>query len=310
VSPDSSPIPHGTRAPREPSVTLRPILVLVAITAVWGATFVTVKDALQASDTFTFLALRFGLGGLFGVVLAGRALWNPHVWRRGLILGVLLFGGYALQTAGLETTSPARSAFLTGLSVLLVPFAEVFVARRYPRATTLAGAAIALGGLQVLTGFRWGESPPIGDVLTMACAAVYALHISVTSHLGPGTSPMALVTVQLLVTAALATLSIPLVEHRLALTPDYLFAVFITGIVASTLAIALQIWAQSRVDASRAAVIYALEPAFAIAWGVAMGFGWPAPREWLGGTLIMAAVLLSELGPRCFPSGRVDFPRA
>src|SRR5689334_3076190 len=97
---------------------------LLVATAVWGATFVTVKDALAASDVFTFLALRFGVGAIAGVVLSAalRERRARSLLKPGLGLGVLLFGGYALQTLGLETTTPARSAFITGLTVIFVPF--------------------------------------------------------------------------------------------------------------------------------------------------------------------------------------------
>ena len=96
--------------------------VLVSITAFWGVTFVVVKDAVALADPFTFLALRFSLGAVLLTFAAWRGIRGPALVRDGAGLGVLLFIGFAAQTSGLQFTTPSRSAFLTGLSVLLVPF--------------------------------------------------------------------------------------------------------------------------------------------------------------------------------------------
>ena len=272
------------------------ILWLLLITAIWGGTFVTVKDALGSSDTFTFLALRFALGGAAGLLLARSQLRDLRVWRLGFGLGLLLFGGYALQTLGLETTTPARSAFITGLSVLFVPFVQWAINRVAPTLPTLVGVGLALAGLQMLTGFTPGSTLPIGDLLTLGCAIVYAGHIVATGHLGAGVSPIALVTVQLWVTAAFAAGVRPLVVTHFTPTPTYWVAIALTGVLASTFAIAIQIWAQARVPAERAAVIYSLEPAFAVIFGLALGHGMPKANELSGGALLVAAVLVSEIG--------------
>ncbi len=279
-----------------------PSWALLGATAVWGATFVTVKDALASSDTFTFLALRFAVGALAAGAFAWRHLREREVWRRGGVLGLLLFGGYALQTVGLETISPARAAFLTGLTVVFVPFVSWGLTGRSPPWPAFVAPAVAMVGLQQLTGFTFdGEPLHRGDVLTVGCALVYAGHIATTSHLAArakvAADPWAVTAVQLLLVAALATASLPFVEVRFTPNPGYWAAVVFTGVAASALAIGVQVWAQQRLSATRAAVIYSLEPVFALAWAGAMGAGWPTPAEWVGGGFILAAVLTSELGP-------------
>jgi drug/metabolite transporter (DMT)-like permease len=278
-----------------------PSWALLGATAIWGGTFVTVKDALESADAFTFLALRFTVGALVAGAFAWPHLRSREVWRRGGLLGLLLYVGYALQTVGLETTSPARSAFITGLTVIFVPFVSWGLARRRPSFPAFLAPLLALVGLQQLTGFTWSGGPLlVGDVLTLGCAVVYAGHIATTSHLAErartAASPWAVTAVQLAVTAALATASLPFVDRRLEATPGFWGAVVFTGVFASALAIGVQVWAQQRLTAVRAAVIYSLEPVFALAWAAAMGAGWPSRAEWVGGGFILAAVLTSEVG--------------
>lgn len=273
-------------------------LALWLITAIWGATFVTVKGALQDADTFSFLALRFGVGALAAALVARRGLLDSRVWRSGSVLGVLLFAGYALQTAGLSTISASRSAFITGLTVVFVPFASLVVARgdfRFPRAT-IASIPLAALGLWFLTGADLKEPFSRGDLLTLGCAVAYGFHIAMTGRINKDLAPMAVVTVQLGVTALLSALALPFTTPHLNPTPTLLGAVLLTGVLASTIAIAIQVWAQARTSAVRAAVIYSLEPVFAVAYSIALGFGWPHRTELLGGAIVIAAVLLSELG--------------
>ena len=117
--------------------------VLVATTAVWGASFVVVKDAVALADPITFLALRFALGALALTLVARGALADRALWRSGAVLGVLLFLGFVAQTAGLQLTTPSRSGFLTGLSVLLVPFVGLVLFRRWPSPPVLLGVVLA-----------------------------------------------------------------------------------------------------------------------------------------------------------------------
>ncbi|MGV3625195.1 MAG: DMT family transporter [Archangium sp.] len=274
-------------------------LALLAATAVWGGTFVTVKDALDASDTFTFLAWRFLIGAVAAAAMALVATRSPAEWKRvlepGLQLGVLLYAGYALQTLGLETTTPARSAFVTGLTVLFVPFVTWGFTKQRPQARAFIAPVLALFGLQRLTGVTWGDALPLGDVLTLGCAVAYAFHISATSRLGEGLPALPLTAVQLSVVSLLSGFSIPFVQHRFAPTPAYWGAVLFTGIVASALAIGVQVWAQKSLSAVRAAVIYALEPVFALLWSAMSGLGWPSASELVGGAFILLAVLVSEV---------------
>ncbi len=273
---------------------------LLLATAIWGGTFVTVKDSLAGVDTYSFLALRFAVGAVCAGLIAWRltpaaAAWGAAV-RPGLVLGVLLFGGYLLQTLGLEHTTPSRSAFVTGLTVIFVPFVAWRLERRRPPLRSFLAPGLALIGLQRLTGVTWGGELPVGDALTLGCAVVYAVHIAATSKVAEGVPPMALTAVQLAVVAVLSTLCLPFVDRRFESTGTVWFGVVFTGVFASALAIGLQVWAQKHLSSVRAAVIYSLEPVFALAVAAAVGLGWPGTTELVGGAFILAAVLLESSG--------------
>jgi len=269
-----------------------PELVLLAVTALWGTTFVVVKDALSDASPLAFLAVRFTLATAAALAFA---LWRKRAlpWKPGLIIGVVLFFSYYFQTSGLATIAPSRSAFLTGLYVVFVPLASRLVLGRWPGGGALAGVALASVGLFVLTRPDTQGGFAIGDVLTLGCAFTYAFHITLTQRFaagGPG-----LVAVQLGVVALLSWASLPVVPYHLQLTPALWVAVAITGLGASALAINLQTWGQGRTTAVRAAIIFSLEPAFAALTSYAVGREPLTFSTLLGGGLIMAGVVVAEL---------------
>lgn len=267
------------------------------LTVLWGTTFVVVKDALSHGDPFSFLALRFGVGAGVLTVLSGRKVLSPIHLRRGGVLGLFLFAGFAFQTVGLEDTTPSRSAFITGMYVLLVPVVMLALFRRVPRVSSLVGVVLSAMGLYYLTGTEVGSAGlSRGDLLTLACAVAYAFHIAFTDRYAPKEGVSALVAVQLWVVALLSVVCLPFVEARVAWTPAFLGAVAFCGVVASALALSVQTWAQARTSAVRAAIIYSLEPLFAGAFSVVLGYEILGVREWVGGGLIVLGVLVAELG--------------
>ena len=273
--------------------------VLVAITAFWGVTFVVVKDAVALADPFTFLALRFFLGAVLLTLVAWRAIRGAALVWAGAGLGVLLFVGFAAQTSGLQFTTASRSAFLTGLSVLLVPFLSIAFYRRRPHPASLLGVAFAVCGLWALAGGTSLGAPlalGTGEKLTLLCALAFALHITLIERLARKHAPAPLVAVQLWTVAVLAVVAVSILGSRLAATPALFSAVLITGVGGSAVALLLQAWAQARTTAVRAALVYALEPVFAAAYSVALGREQLGSRELVGGGLIIFGVLVSELG--------------
>ena len=272
---------------------------LALITLFWGITFVVVKGALGHADPFSFLTLRFLVGAGVLSALAGRQVLNPVNLRRGGVLACFLFVGFALQTVGLTLTTPSRSAFITGMSVVFVPLLSVVLFKRVPKPTSLLGVVLAAVGLYLLTrpdARGDGGGLARGDVLTLGCAVAYAFHITLTERYAPKEGVMGLVAVQLWGVALLSALCLPFVTRRVEWTGSFVGAVLVCGVLASAVAISVQTWGQARTTAVRAALIYSLEPVFAAAYSVALGYEVMGAREWMGGGLILLGVLVSEAG--------------
>ena len=191
---------------------------------------------------------------------AGHAGSPPALARRGSIAGLLLFGGYATQTVGLQYTSASTSAFVTGLYVVLTPVVEAVVYRRVPGRAVWAGIVLATIGLYLLTGadIHLGR----GELLTLACAVLFAGHIVYIGAYVRRVPPAAFTGVQL---GMVAVLSVPAAAGQGigTLTALAVFAVVFTGIACSAIALPLQLWGQRRIPPARAALILLAEPVFA-----------------------------------------------
>jgi drug/metabolite transporter (DMT)-like permease len=222
---------------------------LLGMTAFWGMSFAIVKGALDDCDPFTFLALRFGLGALAAGLVAGRALLDRRLWRPALTCGVFLFLGFLTQTWGLESTTPSRSAFVTGLFVVLTPFVTWLVFRRPPGWATFGAAVLAIGGLYFLSGAGAGGGLTKGDALTLACAFAYAAHLVLQERFAPSLPPLPLATLQMAVVTVLALMLLPFVPRHVQVTGDLVAATLSMGLVATGAALAVQTWAQTRCGA-------------------------------------------------------------
>lgn len=272
------------------------MLALVAITAVWGATFVVVKDAIDRMPVMDFLTWRFGLATLVMLGLRPRSVagLGPAGRRAGLALGLALGAGYAVQTLGLQTTPASVSGFITGMFVVFTPlFAGLLLRRRVSRAAWVA-VALATAGLALISlrGFSIGG----GELLTLACAACFALHIVGLGEWSPGSEAYGLAVVQLLtVTGLCAVAAIP--AGGLGPPPDagVWGAIALTAIPATAFAFVGQTWAQAHLPPARAAVILTLEPVFAGLFGVWLGGDRLGARTLGGAALVLAAMLVTEL---------------
>ncbi|WNG34192.1 DMT family transporter [Archangium violaceum] len=310
----SSSSPPTTNTPPSPAgrARLQADGALALMSAFWGTTFLVVKGALGDGDPYSFVALRFCLGALALTAVARRQMLVPHTLRRGLVLGVFLFLGFVLQTVGLVSTTPSRSAFITGLYVVFVPVLGLALFRRVPRVSSWVGVVLAAVGLRYLTGAELGVGGlSSGDWLTLGCAVAYAVHILLTERYAPKTGVVALVAVQLWVVAVLSALCLPFTQVRVEWTPAFLGAVLYCGLLASAMGICVQTWAQARTTAVRVALICSTEPVFTGVFSVALGYEKLGVREWVGGGLIVLGVLVAELGGHLFErlrAGRSAMP--
>lgn len=276
---------------------LAPLAVLVGITAVWGATFTVVKDAVARMPVMDFLFVRFAVATLALLALRPRAvrgLGRPG-WRRAVLLGVALGVGYVGQTVGLRYTSAAVSGFITGMFVVFTPLIAGLVLRRAVGAAAWAAVGLATAGLGLLS--LRGLAVGVGELLTLLCAAAFAVHIVGLGEWSPRHDAYPLAVVQLGTVTVLTGLAAA--PGGLALPPDGAAwaAVGVTALLATAAGFLGQTWAQARIPPTRAAVVLTLEPVFAGLFAVLAGerLGW---RTLAGGGLVLAAMYLVELGPR------------
>ena len=268
---------------------------LVAVTAVWGLTFVQVKDAVALYPLFAFLALRFAIAAAtLAPVAAGRV---RSLGTRGtaaaIVLGALLATGYALQTAGLERTTVSAAGFVTGLYVVLTPVIGLALFRVRAGAAVWAGVALATGGLALLSGVEAGSVE--GDLLVLGGAAAFAFQIVLMERYAPRYDPLALTLVEMAAAFA-GFLVIALARGELGVPDGWTVwsALVVTGVFASALAFLVQAWAQRRTSANRTALVFALEPPFAALFGYTLAgdrLGWIG---WAGCAVILAGIVVAE----------------
>jgi drug/metabolite transporter (DMT)-like permease len=269
--------------------------VLVAVTAVWGVTFVQVKDAVAIYPLFAFLALRFGIAGCTLAVPGAkrvRALGLSGIAAAALA-GSLLGAGYVLQTAGLERTTVSSTGFVTGMYVVLTPLLGLVILRVRIARAAWAGVTLATIGLAMLAGVHGGAV--VGDLLVLAGAAVYSLQIVLMERFAPQYDAVAFTLVEMLaafvglvvVAAALGQFSVP---HGRTVWA----ALLVTGIFASALAFLAQTWAQRRASATQTALAFSLEPVWAAVFGFTLAGDRLGVVGWLGCVVIMAGIVIAE----------------
>jgi drug/metabolite transporter (DMT)-like permease len=271
------------------------LLALVAVTAVWGLTFVQIKDAVELYPLFAFLAVRFAIATLTLAPFSHRQVraLPRHGWVAGAALGLLLATGYALQTAGLERTTVSNAGFITGLYVVFTPLAAVALFRiRIPR-IVWAGVALATAGLALLSGVAGGD--PLGDLLVLLGSAAYSLQIALMERYAPRYDPRAFTLVEMLAAfAGFAVVAVALGQIELPRGWTVWAALVVTGAFASALAFLVQTWAQRRLSATRTALAFAMEPVWAAIFGFWLAGDRLGAVAWAGAALIMAGIVVAE----------------
>jgi drug/metabolite transporter (DMT)-like permease len=272
---------------------------------------VVVKGALRDVSPLLFNLLRMVIAT---VVLA--AIYHRDLLRLkrsylagGAVVGLCLAAGYSFQTAGLARTTPAKSAFITGLIVVIVPLlcaAPILrpATMRRPSLSAFGGAVMAFGGILLLTTpahTPWMSllgSINAGDLLTLLCALGFSFHVVALAHISPRLPLGALAVLQLAFCTLIMGAALPAFEHpRLDLSPRLMIALLVTGVLATAVAFTVQSWAQQRLSATRTALILALEPVFAFLTSYFFYDERLSTRASLGALLILCGIGLTELLP-------------
>lgn len=284
--------------------------VLLAMTACWGSTFYLIHDLLDRVPVADFLAVRFAMASAAMLLLAPRAIGRlaPEVRRRALVLGGLYGVAQILQTTGLAHTSASVSGFVTGMYVVFTPLLAALVLRTRITWLTWGAVALAVAGLGVLT---LGASPfsdgglGYGEALTLVAALVYALHIVGLGAWSRPADAIGMSILQCLVITALCFVAatpdgITLPER----TGDWVSVVYM-ALFAGAAALLGQTWAQAHLPPTQTAIIMSMEPVFAAVFAVTLGEESVGSRMLIGGGLVIAGMLLTELVPRRRIEGEV-----
>ncbi|HMA30138.1 MAG TPA: DMT family transporter [Thermoanaerobaculia bacterium] len=297
----------GVSAPR--SEALRADLVLVLVTAIWGSTFIVNKLALETVPPLVFVLVRFALAGILLLVLARGRPRTPNLARDSAIIGILLAIGIGCQVVGQLFTSASKAAFVTGLSVPLTPVAGYVMTRKKPSRENLAGLLLAAAGFAALT---WPENAGgwnRGDLLIVATAVSYAILIVVMAETAPkhdvrwysfgqiAAAAVAVGSARLAVAPFLSGAGVYAAAERrpLELTPRVLAAILWMAVVATVVTFLAQTWAQQRMPATHAAILFALEPVFTALFAALFLGERMTGRDWCGAALVLLGIVVSEL---------------
>jgi drug/metabolite transporter (DMT)-like permease len=278
------------------------LLALIAVTAIWGVTFVQVKDAVEVYPLYAFLALRFAIASLTlapaAIVRFGHGRGSdPGTGLKGTavagFLGLLLAAGYALQTEGLARTTVSSTGFITGLYVVFTPLLALGLFRQRIGTAAWLGVALSVVGLAMLSGIHAGSAT--GDALVLAASGVYSLQIVLLERVARRLDPVALTFVEML--AACAVFSAIAAARSEFETPHgwtVWGALLVTGVFASALGFLVQSWAQRRTSATRTALAFALEPVWTAIFGFTLAGDRLGTLGWGGCAAILGGIALAE----------------
>jgi drug/metabolite transporter (DMT)-like permease len=274
---------------------VKPLLALIFVTAVWGVTFVQVKDAVAIYPLFAFLAVRFAIASAtlaFPAAKRMRGLGRSGV-AGGAFLGLLLAAGYALQTAGLERTTVSSTGFITGMYVVLTPLIALVLYRSRIGLGAWVGVLVATAGLAMLSGIHAGSVT--GDLLVLAGAGVYSFQIVLMERYAPRFDALAFTFVEM-AAAFLGLLVVALALGDLGVPHGWTVwgALLVTGVFASALGYLVQTWAQRRTSATRTALAFTMEPVWTAFFGYTLAGDRLGALGWGGCVAIMAGIVLAE----------------
>ena len=264
---------------------------LLSVAAMWGISFVWMKDILDQQDVYSFLTSRFLVAAAAMIILKPKVLklFSRELATKGLLIGMALGSGYIFQTLGLERTTPAITGFITGLYVVFTPLiASIFLKEHLTKAMW-AYVLLAVLGLGVLSVKGW--SIGLGEIFVLISAVLFAIHIILLGSWSKNFDAYALTVMQLIGCALLS--SIPASINGFVAPPDtHVWSVILfTAIFATAVAFVIQTWSQARISTTKVAVILTMEVVFAALFSFLYGMEPFTLRLALGGTMVLIAML-------------------
>jgi len=267
-------------------------LAMLATAAVWGGSFVVMKDSLEKQDVFSFLASRFILASLLMFMYRPTALFgqSKRFVLRGIFAGILLGSGYIFQTFGLTNTTVSNTGFITGLYLVFTPLISLLLLRRHVVRIQWLAVLIAFIGLFLIS--YNGVSIGRGETLVLISAVLYGAHFVALGEWSDGGNTYALTLIQIATLGVMASLFT--VKNGFQLPPDssVWLAVLFTAFFATFLAFLVQTKAQSVMSATAASVLLATETPFAVIFGLYFNSDPLTLKIITGGILVMGAMAL------------------
>jgi len=273
-------------------------LSMVITTMIWGITFVMVKDALNDAPPYMFASLRFGIAFLLGFIYINREIKDISTleMQGGLFCGLCLFAGYAFQNFGLMQTTPSKSAFITSVSVILVPIILVTFRLKNVNRRIWVAVFLAIAGLYVLLNPA-GGGINIGDILTLGCALSFAVHIILQDrYLSKGVSIAKLFLIQVMFVTLFSCAGVFIFEGlTINISERLIIAILVTGVLATFVAIMLMVWAQTILGPNQTVLLLSLEPVFAALFSTFFAGEILGLYGWVGGFIVVVGVISSEI---------------
>lgn len=271
---------------------------LLFVTIIWGLTFILVKAALNDAPPFSFAALRFGLATLITLLIVNKNIITitKNEIIGGILCGFLLFMGYAFQNFGLMNTTATKSAFITSVSVLIVPFILVAMDIQKVKLQIWLAVVLATFGLYLL--ILPGGGINIGDVITFGCAVSFALHIiAQDNYLKKEIRLLPFICIQLAFVTLISFIHAQVFEPEAIIWSTRLtYAIIITGIFATLIALLIMVWAQKILNPSETALIFAMEPVAAALFAMVFAGEILGLLGWIGGGFVCLAVVYGKSG--------------
>jgi drug/metabolite transporter (DMT)-like permease len=264
---------------------------LLAVAAMWGISFVWMKDILDQQDVYSFLVSRFLVAAVAMIVIKPKVIkqFNKELVAKGLIIGAALGAGYIFQTLGLERTTPAITGFITGLYVVITPLLAYIFLKEKLTLSMWGYILLAVLGLAVLSIQGWSVGS--GELFVLISAALFALHIILLGIWSKSFDAYALTVIQLTSCAIVA--AIPASINGYVSPPDSQVwsVILFTAIFATAFAFVIQTWSQARISTTKVAVILTMEVVFAALFSFMYGMEPFTLRLALGGGMVLIAMI-------------------
>ncbi|MEJ8554244.1 DMT family transporter [Tepidibacter sp. Z1-5] len=270
---------------------------LLVVTLSWGSSFILTKNSLGTLETFNFLAIRFLIAFTISSLIFYKNMnkIDKDTLKYGIIIGIILFSGFALQTLGLNYTTASKSAFITGFSVVLVPLLSSILLKQSPQKKAVVGAFFALIGLALLS-LNGKLMLNIGDFYTLTGSFAYAMHIVIVGKYTVKVDSITLAIIQIGTVAILSLFTSFTVETPIIPSGEFVWInIFILSIVCTSGAFIIQNAAQKYTTPTHTALIYTSEPVFAAIFGYFMAGEILSSKGILGAILILFGMLVAEV---------------